>query len=188
MVFVILLPTACVSLLATGCASVPSEQEPDQAIPDEGAKTGTYLRYYSRASIAGTPYFGLNIGDPSMSYRARLGETEQGFKLLRFEERPAGPAENARVVSVLTLEKDGKQIVLVRDQPYYKHGVRIGQRLDGIAHHAAIGHQLEIRGHRFTVTGFDAASNTAVLRRTRDSREWTIGVDTSTTDSVASQH
>jgi hypothetical protein len=98
------------------------DKEPDDAgkPPTSEEATRTYLRYYSPAILPdGTRLFGISIGDPSRSYRAKLGDTVKGFKLLKFEEKSTGPAESARDASVLTLEKDGRQIELIRHVPTY---------------------------------------------------------------------
>ena len=117
-------------------------------------------------SPTGILTFGLNV--PGRSYFKKLGEEVEGFEVVAFE--PLKEVQTKTVgsvtvdVSVLTLRRDGKDIVLTQGQPYYVHTAILEFALDSTQHKVRVGSTVEVRGKQLQVTDIDGERETVSVQ------------------------
>jgi hypothetical protein len=116
------------------------------------------------------------------TYFARLGEEVDGFKLMAFNAHvttgATAVAGGRADLSELVLSKGGRSITLVvgQDQKYDEYTCHFRFQLTGEAITCKLDEQFELRpGRKYEAMHVDTASDTVVIRRVRDGRDFRVG-------------
>jgi hypothetical protein len=126
----------------------------------------------------GTVNFGLN--EPGWTYFVKLGQDVKGYKVVKYEKKmarriPANiPVPQDVDVSELVLERDGKQVTLVRHEPYIERKALLVFSPIPEEFPVTVGDTIEVRGLAYEIRSLDTETGTVTIRRVRDGRDWVL--------------
>jgi len=118
--------------------------------------------------------FQLNHVKRRQTFLVKMGGTVSGYKVVAFEPKKVKREQSGLLievdVSVLTLEKDGKRIELVKDTEaeYFLHMAKILFQIDGSRYSAQEGGVIDLKGpqyksYRFRLKGVDSRDGSIVI-------------------------
>ena len=125
--------------------------------------------------------FAINTRNGGQTYFVKLGETVEGFEVvkfeLKFEADPSIPGMK-RDVSILTLRKGSHEVPLIRGDKvqYEDFTLKLVFRLENRPITAKIGDQFQLRkGRVYKVMEVDTARKNVVISRLSDGEMFTVG-------------
>ncbi len=125
--------------------------------------------------------FAINTRNGGRTYFVKLGETVEGFEVvkfeLKFEADPSIPGMK-KDVSILTLRKGGHEVPLIKGDKvrYEDFTLKLVFRLENRPITAKIGDQFQLRkGRVYKVMEVDTARKNVVISRLSDGEMFTVG-------------
>jgi hypothetical protein len=112
------------------------------------------LRFQGVQQLSGDKQvFLLNMRSLSKSHFVKMGETVEGYKVINYEPKTVERGGKKLDLSVLTLDKDGKQIQLVKNKPVTRQEweAAIIFLIDGTRYHVRIEDDIDLMGHSYKV-------------------------------------
>ncbi|MDD5522274.1 MAG: thrombospondin type 3 repeat-containing protein [Kiritimatiellae bacterium] len=140
------------------------------------------LRFKSvMKSPDGSLRFGLNLKGNVRTYFAKLDQVVEGFKLLKYEpktEEKVVPGIGKRQVdvSVLTLQRGDKLIILVKDMDvqWNEFTAHLLFTLDNTKYAAKIENVIELKNKKFKIINIDSKKESVLLESLQDGEKTTI--------------
>lgn len=118
--------------------------------------------------------FQLNHVNKRRTYLVKLGDVEFGYKVVKYEPKKVMREQSGMMievdVSILTLEKDGEQIPLVKDteSQHFLYMAKIRFSIDDSEYSAREGGEFTLKGpkykgYKFKVKGIDSKEGSVVI-------------------------